>query len=537
MLTLAATDPSKPLDPFGLVRFVGPTREPAVTTSPDQHVIQRIISGAIAAATLLLLTACSSAPIPSFDERQPDDVVQSKAAQSVATSRSPAGAAPKPRAAAVTAAASAVAGGSKLDAGTVAKDSGEHDAGTRDGDAGAVDTPNGTGETHSSENATHSDQTEIDGGTSDDAGPIALDQDATAPREAHGDAGLSSALVSDATSWDDTLQQILPFGETICPAVFLDELHYAEGNEFWLGDQSEMMLRVDGFGYFAAQGADGANPAQRYTPSLALSVRPDGTLEDPAGYEVLGYGPNADDPCLTTLRAPISLPARPTTALTLAVNLQSQPNEPREPFDVATPAASAIAAPFSVPLIDVDGRKRSLTVYFEHTGAGSFRYHVLVAQSDVTPESTGFEELGFGDLQFDADGALVTAASPLLCVHYVEASGSQCFTFDFGPAIADDGAAGPDSSTSKDSPTALTKLTNDGYPAGTSTKLNVDAQGAVSVVLDNGQSRRIGSLALARFPNEAALATVDVSAVRQTIASGMPAFGAPSSPGRGTVTH
>lgn len=348
------------------------------------------------------------------------------------------------------------------------------------------------------------------------------------------DAALAS-LAPDAALHDAAPEEVLPFSETICGATLLEDLHYAEGNEFWLGDQSEILLRVDGFGYLSAQGADDATPPRRYTRNLALSVRPDGTLEDRSGYAVLGYSPNPDDDCLSTLTAPLSLPSRATTLLQLTVNLNSQTELPAEGFDVTKPAASAVAAPFSVPLVDVDGRTHSLTTYIENLGAGSFRYHVLVPQNDVAPGETGFQELGFGDLQFDADGALVTEASPLLCVMYADASGYQCFTFDFGPAIADDGAVSEQGSTSLDSPTTLTKLTTDGYVAGTSTKLAVDAKGVVSVVLDNGQTRVIGSLALARFPNESALGAIDSTAYRQTAASGVPAFDAAGSPGRGTV--
>lgn len=506
---------------------------PAVTTTPNQPAIQ-LCRAVLATAPLLFFVACSSAPIPSFDERQPDDIVQSKAAQSVATSRAPAATAPNPQPSAAMAAATAA---TKPNADAESEDRDGHDAGARDRDAALLDADDGdagNGETISTDDTWPSAPTEPDSGVGWGEAGLSNTREYS---QSTGDTGLTGDFGSEPAATTEPLQEVLPFGETICPATFLDELHYAEGNEFWLGDQSEVMFRVDGFGYFAAQGADGAMPARRYTRNLALSVRSDGTLEDHAGYEVLGYSPAADDTCLTTLRAPLSLPARPTTALALTANLESQSDDPGESFDVSKPAASAIAAPFSVPLVDVDGRMRSLAVYVEHTGAGSFRYHVLVPQNDVIPGTTGFEELGFGDLQFDADGALVAESSPLLCVGYAGASAQQCFTVDFGRAIADDGATGPESSTSKESSTTLIKLTSDGYPAGTSTKLSVDAKGVVSVVLDNGQSRGIGSLALARFPNEGALAAVDTTTFRQTTASGTPAFAAPASPGRGTVTR
>lgn len=510
-----------------------------MTTSSSQQVSQRLFEGALVAWTLVSLQACSSAPIPSFDESQSGDAHRASGAKNVATS-------PLSTTTAATASARTnCATAAPIGTGSVTP--------RRNSDAGASDAAeplpltDAASGAFSDAGAQPSDakygDAEAAGRTATvarvDASVASKDSDADSP-DAAGAAHDAAAARYDAASTNDGTYDAFAlqlFSQAICPSSFLDESHYAEGNEFWLGDQSETTWGVTGLGYFASQGAELLASTFRYSRTLALSVRPDGVLEDNEGNPVLGYapGPLADD-CLTTLLAPIATPARATTELHLVANLDSQASNPLVPFDTTNPAQSAIAPPFSVPCVDPAGTNHSLAVYFERVAPGYFRYHVLAPSSDLYRGTNGLTELGVGALQFDSEGALLLETSPLTCVTFSGAS-EQCFTFDFGKSIADDGATGFEGSTSFASATAVTQVTGDGYAAGTGTKLNVDATGVVTVLFDNAQTRVIGTLALARFPNEAELERAEGNAFRQTSTSGDPAFGPPTSPGRGSVTR
>jgi flagellar hook-basal body protein len=509
-----------------------------VNKSSSRKVAERLCKGALVAWSFCPLHACSSAPIPSFEESQPSDVLRANGAKNVANSQLSATAAPT--AGPITKGATSASIGTGTASPRPDSDAGVSDAGERTSPTDAAAGFPEPGEPSS--DGGHADA-EATGSTA-----VAARQDAEVLHDASeggshtagADSDGAAVARYDAASPNDGTYDAFGlqlFAQAICPSAFLEDAHYAEGNEFWLGEQTETTWGVTGLGYFASQGSDLLAATFSYSRTLALSVRPDGTLEDHGGNPVLGYGPDplADD-CLTTLLAPIATPSKATTQLELVVNLDSQSSEPPVPFDATNPAQSAVAPPFSVPCVDPAGQRHSLAVYFEHVSSGYFRYHVLAPNNDLYPGETGFTERGVGALQFDAAGALLVEESPLFCVAFWGAS-EQCLTLDFGKSIADDGATGFEGSTSTEAVTAMTKVVNDGYAAGTSTKLSVDAQGVVNVSFDNGQVRAIGTLALARFPNEAELERAEGSAFRQTPGSGEPAFGPPTSPGRGSVTR
>ena len=507
-------------------------------TQRGQAVIARIKSqrknlwrnASSALSSGLCAMACSSAPIPSAEERQVDDAAEASRPAKPAprpvppvapqASAAPTNTATAPR---ETSTASSNDGTTKpiVDGSTActsdagcgcttgvdcdggAPDAGEHDAGEPDA------------------------TTTSEGNARDDG------SDAQVPSESEGDGdGGSTFTAEDGNGAQD---ELLPLGTDVCPPTLQEDLHYAEGSEFWLGDQSEFPLRVNGYGYFASREPDTWTPAHRFAQTLAVSVRPDGVLEDQAGFEVLGYDVSPESSsCLMTLKAPIALPPKATKRVAITMNLDSRSSVTDEVFDSSRPA-SEIAAPITVSCVDEAGAAHVLLVYFECNAEGSFRYHVLVSSKEVWPDSEGLFEVGFGDLQFDANGALVSEMSLEMCVDFAGTFGTQCLEFDFGEAILDDGASGLDGSTSFAADTVVSRLTTDGYSAGTSTKVEVDARGTVAVRFDNGQSRPIGTLAIARFPNEDRLLAVSGSAFAQTTDSGAPAFDRPGSAGRGTV--
>jgi flagellar hook protein FlgE len=75
----------------------------------------------------------------------------------------------------------------------------------------------------------------------------------------------------------------------------------------------------------------------------------------------------------------------------------------------------------------------------------------------------------------------------------------------------------------------------DGRRAGTGSHVSVETAGEVSVAFDNGDALYLGTLALARFAREAALATDKEGLLYPTPRSGPPQLGNPLSPGRGSV--
>jgi flagellar hook protein FlgE len=75
----------------------------------------------------------------------------------------------------------------------------------------------------------------------------------------------------------------------------------------------------------------------------------------------------------------------------------------------------------------------------------------------------------------------------------------------------------------------------DGYTAGSMTKLSIDNQGNVLVGYSNGESRLMGQILLAEFKNPNGLQNVGNNMWIETRDSGQPTMGVPSSGTRGSL--
>lgn len=310
----------------------------------------------------------------------------------------------------------------------------------------------------------------------------------------------------------------------LCPAARRAEhepsFSHADPPAFWLGSQAATPLRVDGPGLFASRAAQAPHAAS-FARELQLFVGPDGTLENELGGTVLGYlsGEHAPARCVGPLRAPLFAPPVATTAVALALNLDARALVTR--FELEEPSATAF---FSVSFLAFDSRGGThyVDVYFVRHETG-YVYHVLVDGGDLVGGVPGYyQQVSTGSLSFSPGGSLASLESPAVCVEFSGGGHPQCLHVSFSATnFADD--------------SAVHFLSVDGSAPGTGTELSVDPSGAVTVGFDNGSSLPIGTLALARFAREAALAADEDGQLHVTARSGRPQLGLPLSPGRGSV--
>jgi flagellar hook protein FlgE len=159
-----------------------------------------------------------------------------------------------------------------------------------------------------------------------------------------------------------------------------------------------------------------------------------------------------------------------------------------------------------------------------------------VDSADLYNESPGYEhELSGGTLAFDTTGALLDASVGYMTVDFYAATAGQLIELDFGVDITNDGGNGLGGSTSFDGPSTVTALHQDGNPSGTAVDVTIGPRGVATVECSFGGSIEIGSVVLARFPNEDELAVGRDGTFRQTTESGAPAFAPPGYPGRGLI--
>lgn len=176
----------------------------------------------------------------------------------------------------------------------------------------------------------------------------------------------------------------------------------------------------------------------------------------------------------------------------------------------------------------------------------------------AAPSGAGYTS---GQLVFDNSGKLLQEGSTPLTFQFAGAQ-SQQILFDFGDAIGtmgdstndfskkttaltydptvttvqpDVGNTGTAGSVQVTSGFATLHLEQNGFPPGYLDKLAISQKGEISGSFTNGQSRKLYQVALVDFDDETALEQVGSNLFAQTVASGLPRIGQPTSGRLGTV--
>ena len=318
-----------------------------------------------------------------------------------------------------------------------------------------------------------------------------------------------------------------------CADAPLEGYGYAEAPDFWLGTQAAFHLRVDGPGYLPAGTAGGDASELRYLREGELTVATNGRI-DIGSEPALGYPSDvtAGAPCLSQLRAPNLAPPRATSRIDIGMNVDARSEIVT--FDVLDSDATSNSS-LSMAVFDSAGNTHHLDIYFSKQGGMAWQYNVVIDGGDLVGGTPGQSNLvSTGSLQFDANGALSSTTTPAFDVSFVGGTTpSQSIQLSYGPDIAS-GTSGFEGSTSFASYSAVFALAMDGVTEGTSSGIDVRPNGEVLVFYDNGEALSIGSLALARFPREAALAPFG-EGWGLTPDSGAPLLGTPQSSARGMI--
>lgn len=308
----------------------------------------------------------------------------------------------------------------------------------------------------------------------------------------------------------------------------------------------ETDLAINGAGFFVFRDADGN---ALYSRAGALDLAVDGTLVNSAGMVLQGYMADANGNIGTTLTDLVidrsTLAAQATTEAVVEGNLDPEADvttswaaAPPTTFEEADDAATART---SMTIYDSLGNAHTLTVYFVKTDADTWEYYAAVDATELeTPGAEGeLSIIASGTLEFDGDGNLATLTETL--APSVDFAGASTLTFelDLGDP-ADPDAEGSlthygDGSSGGDSATEFTRLAQDGYSSGDYSGFTLEADGTLTAIYDNGETRTVGRLALATFASTAGLDRAGNSMYAATKASGEPLIGAAGEGGRGEV--
>jgi len=292
-------------------------------------------------------------------------------------------------------------------------------------------------------------------------------------------------------------------------------------------------LAINGNGFFRVQAPFGYG----YTRDGSLNFDKEGHLVNGDGYKVQGFMASEEGK-ITNQVGDIKLgnttiPAKSTSKIDLSMNLDSRVKvkqfNPAEPEDTSNFS-------HSITVYDNVGTARLVTVYYNKTANNNWDYRVMADGKDANGGQVGtMVEMAAGKLVFNDKGVLQEETESSNAFNFNQgAAQGQKIKMSWGESIAE-GGTGLDASTQYGSDSAIARHNQDGATAGTLGSLSFNDDGILTAVYDNGESRQIASIAVAKFENNEGLFKVGKNLFKESRKSGQAAMGKPGESGRGEV--
>ncbi len=211
------------------------------------------------------------------------------------------------------------------------------------------------------------------------------------------------------------------------------------------------------------------------------------------------------------------------------------------PNTVFDPTAASYSTAMNV--YDTLGSPHTVTVYFKKQGSNQWEWHAVMNSSDLDngiPNDDGSDrlmEVGSGGiLEFNPNGSL-KSESGQNGVYFNFAGGAtlmQAIDVDFGDSTTE-GGSGLGGTTQYADSSATFSQTQDGFPAGSLSGVDIGSDGLISGIFSNGEIKPIARLALAMFNSPWGLEKKGDNVWAETIDSGNVSVGLPGTAGRGTI--
>ena len=285
-------------------------------------------------------------------------------------------------------------------------------------------------------------------------------------------------------------------------------------------------VAIQGNGFFVTKDSLGAT---YYTRDGSFTLSAAGQLQNAAGHPVQGWSANAVGVVSTSgpvgnLSVPIgaTVGGTPTTKMSMGLNLN------------ATPSGTSTPASFSTPVQVVDslGTTHTLTATFTNTATNTWSYSVAIPAADLS--TGGTTAVGTGTLVFNSSGQLSSPAAT--AVPSLEVKGLVNGATDM--AIAwnlYDPATAASNITQFTQTSAVSKIVQNGFPAGNISSVSLQDGGLLMASYSNGQQLTVGQLAVATINNPTSLHAVGGNALVATALTGTPVVGKSGSGSAGTV--
>ena len=281
---------------------------------------------------------------------------------------------------------------------------------------------------------------------------------------------------------------------------------------------SPLDVAVNGQGFFRMS-KDGAIS---YTRNGGFALDKNGWVVSSGGLNLTGF--NAVNGAivpgkLVNLRIPaIDLMPQATSNAGVGANLAAtDPILPLAGFVATDPSTYN----FSTASTSYDslGESHKMTYYFNKTASSTWNVNTYV-------DGAAANGAGVSTLSFDAQGVLSTVSPPTNLVKTAVLASSAAplsITMDFSQM------------TQYGSGFGVNELTQDGFASGQLTGYNIGSEGVILGRYTNGQTQKLGQVALTNFTNPQGLSPTGDSMWDETTSSGVPLTGAPGTASMGLL--
>lgn len=292
------------------------------------------------------------------------------------------------------------------------------------------------------------------------------------------------------------------------------ETDFSQGSLSTTSDAAKMAINGAGF-FVVSKGG-----VQSLTRNGDFQLDNLGNLITSTGEQVMGY-PAVDGAInMNTSVTGINIPtgetqqASATSSFSMTGVLNSQ---------------SAVGASFAntMTMYDSLGTAHAVTVNFTKTADNTWSYAVNLPSGEA-----GASSGNTGTLQFDSSGKLISPTSAISNISFSgmsDASNDMSLTWNLFDANGN-GLLTQNATTS-----SINASSQDGYTTGKYSSFTVDANGVITAQFSNGNSQKLGQVAIAIVANQQGLTRNGAGLYTTTEASGQANIGVAGSGGRGAV--
>lgn len=296
-------------------------------------------------------------------------------------------------------------------------------------------------------------------------------------------------------------------------------------------------IAIQGNGFFIVRAGD----AQVYTRKGNFTLNPDGAMTTQDGLPLQGFAVDADNNPVgpltdITFDGAASQPL-PTSQVDLQNNLDANAAL-IGPFDATTweSAYATANATTTVKVFDSLGRSHDLTLFFTRTAPNTWELNVHVDDGELGGTAGNISApLLTQTVTFNPDGSLADPVPTAIPAVTFPGSDPLAVDFNFGtPNTTPTAGEGLDGLTQFGSASSVAADAN-GYGAGQLQAIAVSADGIVTGVFDNGESRALYRLGLADFAAPDGLIELGNGLYRDSPGSGAASVSVPGAGGIGSV--